>query len=223
MGRRTSIEKRELVLEYFKKGIPQRKIGEIVNISSSTVQHIIERFLHENRIENKGRKAPNKIFTEKESRYLVNQIRKHPTISVPKLTDMAKIDFGKICHPETVRRILRESNFNDRIAVKKPFVSAKNRIKRLQFAREHLNKSPAFWRNVLFADEVKINLFGSDGRSYVRREVNSELKIQNLRATVKHGGGNVMVWACMSSNGLNRPSRSLNLTGESGVKVMQQV
>ncbi|XP_037929158.1 uncharacterized protein LOC119663621, partial [Teleopsis dalmanni] len=121
MGRRTSIEKRELVLEYFKKGIPQRKIGEMVNISSSTVQHIIERFVHENRIENKGRKAPNKIFTEKESRYLVNQIRKYPTISAPKLTDMAKIDFGKICHPENVRRILRESNFNGRIAVKKPF------------------------------------------------------------------------------------------------------
>lgn len=202
MGPRTSLEKRELVLEQFKKGMSQRRIAELVNLSSSTVQHIIERFVRENRVINKGRQAPNKIFTEKDCKWLVRQVKKNPTTSAPKLTEMAKKNLGKNCHPETVRRVLREANLNGRIARNKPFVSAKNRTKRLKFARGHINKTPAFWRTVLFADEVKINLFGPDGRPFIWREPNTELRPQNLRATIKHGGGNVMVWACMSSNGV---------------------
>ena len=38
--------------------------------------------------------------------------------------------------------------------------------------------------------------------SYVWRKKNRELNKENLRATVKHGGGSVMVWGCMSSAGV---------------------
>ncbi|GBN32953.1 hypothetical protein AVEN_237066-1 [Araneus ventricosus] len=35
----------------------------------------------------------------------------------------------------------------------------------------------------------------------VWRRPNTELKLRNLRATVKHGGGTQLVWGCMSSFG----------------------
>ena len=41
--------------------------------------------------------------------------------------------------------------------------------------------------------------FGSDGAVYVRRRPGEALQDNCTRKTVKHGGGNVMVWGAMSA------------------------
>ena len=60
----------------------------------------------------------------------------------------------------------------------------------------------SFWQKVLFSDESKFNIFGSDGRTMVWRKPNQEYNIKNLNPTVKHGGGSVMLWGCMAANGV---------------------
>ncbi|GBN67072.1 Transposable element Tc1 transposase [Araneus ventricosus] len=65
-----------------------------------------------------------------------------------------------------------------------------------------LNKPETYRNNVLFADESKFNIFGSDRRIMVWRRKNEELNPKNLVGTVKYGGGGVLVWGCMSASGL---------------------
>lgn len=202
MGRRTTIEQRELIIHHYKNGHSRRKIAEMVCLSDSTVQCIIYRFRHENRILDKGRKAPNKIFNDADERYIVRKIKKNPKLSAPKLVAEVKNELNKSCSAETIRRILRNHDFNGRIARRKPFISRKNQAARLKFAKEHITKDSSFWEHVIFADESKFNIFGSDGQTYVWRKPNTELQNKNLKPTVKHGGGSVMVWACMSSSGV---------------------
>ncbi|KAJ4447687.1 hypothetical protein ANN_09695 [Periplaneta americana] len=55
-------------------------------------------------------------------------------------------------------------------------------------------------KRLFFSDENKFNVFGSDGRQMVWRKPKEEMKTKNLRATVKHGRGNVMIWGCMSAS-----------------------
>ena len=85
---------------------------------------------------------------------------------------------------------------------KKPFVNRKNRGARLAFAKEHENKGKEFWDHVIWSDETKINMFGPDGGTRVWRQPNKAYKTVNTKPTVKHGGGSIMVWGCMSSNGV---------------------
>lgn len=59
-----------------------------------------------------------------------------------------------------------------------------------------------YWKSVIFTDESKFNIFGCDGRTKVWRKPNEELKKRNLRATVKYGGGHVMVWGCFAASGV---------------------
>ena len=59
-----------------------------------------------------------------------------------------------------------------------------------------------YWNNVLQSDEMKCNLFGSDGFKHVWRRPVEEYKDKCAMPTVKHGGGNVMVWGCMSAAGV---------------------
>jgi hypothetical protein len=80
---------------------------------------------------------------------------------------------------------------------KKNFINERNRGKRLEFARSSVNKPIDFWKTVLFSDESKFNMFGSDGPQYVWRKPKKELDSKNVIPTVKHGGGHTMVWDCM--------------------------
>ncbi len=56
-----------------------------------------------------------------------------------------------------------------------------------------------YWNHVLWSDETKINLFGSDGVKRVWWQPDEKYKDKCVLPTVKHGGGSVMVWDCMSA------------------------
>ncbi len=58
-----------------------------------------------------------------------------------------------------------------------------------------------YWNHILWSDETKIHLFGSDGVKRVWRQPGEEYKDKCFLPTVKHGGGSVMVWGCMSAAG----------------------
>ena len=49
---------------------------------------------------------------------------------------------------------------------------------------------------------MKIHLFGSDGFKHVWRRPDGDYKDKYVMPTLKHGGGNVMVWGCMSAEGV---------------------
>ncbi len=72
---------------------------------------------------------------------------------------------------------------------------------RKQFAEDKQTKDMDYWNHVLWSDETKINLFGSDGVKRVWRQPGEEYKDKCVLPTVKHGGESVMVWGCMSAAG----------------------
>ena len=55
---------------------------------------------------------------------------------------------------------------------------------------------------MIVLDESKFNLFGRDERVIVWRKPNTELRPQNLKPAVKHGGGHVMLWAAFRPKAL---------------------
>lgn len=67
----------------------------------------------------------------------------------------------------TISRRLKEVGLIERAGVKKPLITAKNRKARLKFARKHEHWTEADWREVLFSDESKFQLFGSDDRTTI--------------------------------------------------------
>ncbi len=58
-----------------------------------------------------------------------------------------------------------------------------------------------YLNHVLWSDETEINLFGSDGVKREWRQPGDEYKDKCVLPTVKHGGGSVMVWCCLSAAG----------------------
>lgn len=76
------------------------------------------------------------------------------------------------------------------------------RLLRLNWTKERKDWTMTDWNKVIWSDESKFNLFGSDGRVYVRRRVGEELLPECVHQTVKFGGRNAMVWGCISCDGV---------------------
>ncbi|XP_053956280.1 uncharacterized protein LOC128861931 [Anastrepha ludens] len=51
---------------------------------------------------------------------------------------------------------------------------------------------------VIWSDETKINRFESDGCSWFWSKDPQQLTKSSVKETVKHGGGNIMVWGCIT-------------------------
>ena len=66
-----------------------------------------------------------------------------------------------------VHRRLHEVGLYGCVARKKPYVNKINRRKGLEYAENYLEKPFKFWNKVLWSDESKFNLFGSDRKVVV--------------------------------------------------------
>jgi transposase len=75
-----------------------------------------------------------------------------------------------------------------------------NKRKRLLWARKHQHWTIQQWKKVLWTDESKFEIFGSKTRTYVRRCAGERVLEACTKASVKHGGGSVMVWGCFGNN-----------------------
>lgn len=103
---------------------------------------------------------------------------------------------------QTVRRALRESGLRAKAKVKKPLLTVAHKAARLAFARDHIHWTMDDWKRVVWSDETKINRFGSDGRQWVWDERGKPLCDRTVSGTVKFGGGSLMVWGCMTFEGI---------------------
>ncbi|KAG1136433.1 hypothetical protein G6F37_013728 [Rhizopus arrhizus] len=91
--------------------------------------------------------------------------------------------------------------FQARIKKRKPFLKAIHMKKRLAWANAHKDWTKDDWRRMVFSDETKVNVWGSDGVKYYWKRVGDKLRFHHLDLTVKGGGGSVMMWGCITYDG----------------------
>ena len=103
---------------------------------------------------------------------------------------------------QTIHRTLHQIGVHGCHPRRKSLLKTIDKKASRQFAEDMSTKHMDYWNHVPWSDEMKINLFGSDGFKQVWRRPGEEYKDKCVMPTVKHGGGNVMVWNCMSAVGV---------------------
>lgn len=197
MGRRlhATAEERQLVKRLSAEGKSQREIAALLQRSKTFVF---------NALHSRGTKVsmgrPRKTTTRDDMR-MTRLCKADPFKSAVAIRNELELNVSS----RTVQRRLVESNLIGRSARKVPLLKRSHVQARIKFADEHylwVGENQRKWRSVLWSDETKVNLIGSDGKRWVRRPTNKAFQPQYTAKTVKHGGGNIMVWGCFSWYGV---------------------
>ena len=193
---------RSLVVKHFENGDSYAVIAKKTLLPRSTVQYIIKRYKNTKCIVNMRGRGRRRKTTAAVDRIIQRKIKADWRKSASSVKVELEKEYGVIIHANTVRNRIHEIGLYGRVARKKPLLNKDNRTKRIRYAKTMLEKSFSYWKDVLWSDESKFNLFGSDGKIMVWRSTNEEFDPRCTAPTVKYQAGSVMVWGCFSRVGV---------------------
>ena len=206
---------RETVVKYFLNGDSEREISQKLLIPRTSIHYIIDKYKSTKSIANKIGRGPKRRTTVHVDRIIQRKIKADRRKSASAVKVELQDELGIIVSASTIRRRAHEIGLYGRVARKRPLVNKTTRSKRLQYAKTYREKPLGYWDRVLWSDESKFNLFGSDGKVMVWRTRKEEFSPNCTVPTVKYGGGNVKCWGCFSSSGVgNLVLIDGNTTGE---------
>ena len=197
MVKKLSDRQRNDILSQLNKGISFRDISKPLGVSSSVVGKIAKAV----GLKKKCKPGRPRKLTETDKSFLVLKVTagevKSSVNGAKIMKDRYNIDVSR----HTVANALKEKGLHSREKKEKPLLSKKNVKDRLSFAKAHQNWTISDWKRVIFSDETKINRFNSDGRQWTWCRDGEETQDRNVKLTVKHGGGNIKLWGCMTAEG----------------------
>ena len=218
-----SVDLRQTVIKHYLNGHSEHEIAQKMIIPQTSVHYIIDKHKKTKCVQNisgRGRKRNTTVYLDRAIQRKIKADRRKSASSVKAVIES---EFGIIISEKTVRRRLHEAGFKGRVARKEPYVDKTNQMKHIQYAKKYREQPLCFWNQVLWTDESKFILFGSDARVMVWRILQEAFHPRCTVLTVKHGGLNVRCWGCISSSGAgNRVFIDGNMTGEAYRNILQR-
>ena len=165
-----TVAQRHIVATLHLEGNSQRKIVAKTGFAKSTVHSLLKKYYETGTVVNRPGRGRKRKTTPLKDRILTREMRKDRKLSAYSLADSSAELIAIPISDSTIRRRMRELGFNGRIARKKSLLKPAHIKRRMAFASEHIEKPIEFWNKVIWSDESKFNLFGSDGRIFVWRK-----------------------------------------------------
>ncbi|KAK6303547.1 hypothetical protein J4Q44_G00260010 [Coregonus suidteri] len=137
---------------------------------------------------------------------IMRKVRDQPRTTWQDLVNDLKRS-GTTVSKKTISNKLRRRGLKSCSARKVPLLKPAHVQARLKFANDHLDNPEEEWEKVMWSDETKIELFGLNSTRRVWRKKKDEYNPKNTIPTVKHGGGNIILWGCFSAKGTGRLHR----------------
>jgi transposase len=127
-----------LIRKYFLEGRKPTAISKYLNISKSTVYRIISQLKIQKRINKQEKRGRPKKLQKKHKKFLRNLISSDDTLSLQKLQNRLKEHYDLQVSKKSLSKSLKNMGFSY-IKNKKAYLTADQKIRRVQWAMEHLH------------------------------------------------------------------------------------
>lgn len=189
------------VVLLIQQGLSQREVARRLNLSQSAVSRVYRRFQDTNSYSRRPDNSRRRRTSERDDRFIVSTSLRNRHLTGVAVQQRLREVRGVAVSQWTVRRRLNEANLTPKRPARGPKLTTAHRQARLAFAREHIGWTAEQWRSVLFTDECRVCLHGSDRRARVYRRPGERFSQCCFAETVAYGGGSCMMWAGISMEG----------------------
>jgi len=197
--RSLSTTQKNTILSQLDAGHSIHSIASITGVGIATISRLRSKERSDLQKSTGGR--PTKLSSAN-VRHAIHLISTHRAETAVEVTKTLSNIINKPLHPTTTCRYLKKAGMKAVVKSKHPLLSAKHRKARLDFAYAHRDWTLEDWKLVVWSDETKINRLWSDGRKWAWKKSGERLSDRLVQGTVKFGGGSVMVWGCMTWEGV---------------------
>lgn len=190
----------EIVIRH-KNGDSARCIAKSNKVDHHRIGRIVAQQATQGDFKRKTGSGRPKILSDREERHIVRSVLGPSQPTTRDIQQSLLYEFNVKPSLSTIRRVLYRHQVHGRIRAKKPALSKQQMKVRLQWARQFSTWTAEDWSLVIFTDESAVAMDQNAQQPWVWRRKNTRYQAQNVKKTVKHGGGTVMVWACFCAHG----------------------
>jgi transposase len=190
-----TIEERTKAITLLEEGYSYRQVASRLdnNAHPSTILRLKKKYEETGKVQNKPIPGQPRLLTVRDERKIIRWIMTNECSTAIEVQKSLKVHENTEVSANTIRRVLKKNGFDLRIKWKKPLLSKTYRKKRLEFAMKYKNWTVQDWKKVIWSDESKFQIFGSDGRKYCWKKAGEQLNDRHIKPMVKYGGGSVFV------------------------------
>lgn len=192
--RNLTTEEKGRIVGLHEAGISGAQIGRQLGIARQTVSALLKRFQLRGTVVSPkptGARCKLGVRDKRQLKHLILRDRRAPIAAI-----QAQMT-TKVCI-RTLRRYIRALGFNNRVAVKKPFLSKAHKAQRLAFAQAHAHWSEEDWKNVIWTDESSFEVGKHSRLVRVWRQVYERYAWDCLCPSFKSGRVSIMIWGAFS-------------------------
>jgi len=202
--RKLSRQVKDDILSLLLQGLSTREIANRVGVGRTSVIRIRRQTPVDLPTRKAGRpKALSTLETQRVVRAVQSGRCKNAAVAQKRLFP----DTAAAPSLSTIRRSLHDASLKHYRKRKKPRLAKRHIHDRLTFAQQHEGWTVNDWKRVVWSDEAKMQMHNSDGVVWCWRMAGEAHDPRNVTETVKYGGGRIMVWGCMTADGVGIPCR----------------
>ncbi len=202
----TEIDKGKIIA-YHNAGWNVTTIGREIGRAHKTVTRALWKYHQHGEITRKPGSGRRQKLSLQTQRAMGRAVQANRFLTATALQTEFRLNEGpnRVCSRTIHRAITRVRGFVSYWAAKKPFISERNRRKRLAWCHDKLNWTIEDWRKVMWTDESPFCL-GFSGKLRVWRLHNERYYPRCMQGTLKHDK-KIMVWGAFAAHGVGHLHR----------------
>lgn len=158
-GPTTSLEKRASIIALHNEGFTIRYIANKLKLPRSTVGDAITRFRKTGSNQDRKRSGRPRVTSKPEDQSLIIMSKMNRKLTAPEIQMRFNESHDRQISLSTVKERLQKAGLNGRVSIKKPLLRRGNKKKRLEWAHAHKNWTVDDWKQVLWTDESKFEIW----------------------------------------------------------------